>query len=184
MVPNDGSEKGINDLERFGFFVTYTDWFQLGIGLQRRMSCKRYFEHTNHQQDLKYNFGAFFVEARFRFIKIADFDIKATLLLSRNNTLSKQYRLDGILIESHNWREDAFLYHFTELGAGLCFDYTIGEHFQLYSQLSVTKTFVSWGGDRYSINHKEYDFQVDKWYIPVLVGIRYNFGIPVGKAVQ
>ncbi len=173
MVPNDGSESRIGDLERFGLFVTYTDWFQMGIGVQRRASEKNYLKYSHLTQDFKYVYGALFVDARFRLVNTKNFNFRADLMFAYNRVMNSRYWLDGVLKESQNWRDDSFRWFFPELSVGPYIDYSIGKRIQLYSQLSLTKTFVSWRGvGRTDV--KEDQIQVDSWYVSLLFGVRYN----------
>ena len=176
MLSSDGSESRIMDIERLGVFVAYADWFQLGAGVQRRVSEKNYIKYYNFKQDFRYCFGALFIDARLRVAKISNINVKADVSFFFNKALSMDYWLDGTLKDSWSWRDNSFRWSFTELAIGPYVDYSFGKRFQLYSQLSLSRTFVSWRS--YGYHHsKEEAIQVDPWYVSFLVGVRFNFGI-------
>ncbi len=117
-----------------------------------------------------------FVDARLRLAKFSNFSVKADVSFYLNKALSMDYWLDGTLKGSWSWRDNSFRWSFTELAIGPYIDYSFGKNFKLYSQLSLTRTFVSWRGDGYP-KWKEEEIQVDPWYISFLFGIRLNLGL-------
>lgn len=184
MVSNCGSQNRIRDIERLGLYISYTDWFDLGIGVHRRVSEKRYLKYSKFNQDFRYLYGAMFVDARFRVFKAPRIDFKVDLAFAHNKVLGMEYMLDGVLKESWNWRSDTPVsYNFTELSIGPYLDYALGQRIHLYSLLSLTKTIVPWRGTgRPGV--REDEIQVDSWYVSLLLGINLHFDKAVKKTLK